>query len=126
MRMLSIGIVLLAVVALVAVTARLAPSPERQPAPGTAMPVGAHPADLALRWAPGCDEARFAQARPGMSEGEVVELLGAPLAERSKEKGHGCTLVYAWTATDADHWQRTVEIGAGGHVTTIRGPALLD
>jgi hypothetical protein len=96
MRKWSMALVLGAVLALVRVAARDAVGP------GDGTRLVAH-------------ETGPAGVRIGMRTFDVVERLGAPSTERSRERGHGCTLVYAGDAA----WRGTIEIGAGGHVTAI-------
>ena len=117
----SAVLILCVVLTLVWASARLAPGAGRIRNFGDAAWVVVSGGEDATRWAPGYDEGRFARVRTGMRESEVVGLLGTPLREYCWEKGHGRTLMYSSGPArgDANWWVRTVQVGAGGHVTKV-------
>lgn len=124
----SAVLVLCAVMAVVWSSARLAPGAGRVRNLGDAACVIVYGDDGATNWAPGYDESRYAQVRTGMPGNEVVAMLGKPLHEYSLERGHGRTLVYSTGPANGagGWWVRTIQVGAGGHVTKVESHYWVD
>ena len=77
--------------------------------------------DEATEYAPGFSESIFLGVRPGMTETQVAQRLGAPLAVyRDPARGSIVTYYSRGRLTDRGYWLRWVEYDSTGRVTALR------
>ena len=76
------------------------------------------------RWAEGFTEDNFDKVKPGMTEADVIRLVGQPLRKTCVE---WCELVYTWQiGSNLDFDWRSVELGKDGRVENVRREFFID
>jgi outer membrane protein assembly factor BamE (lipoprotein component of BamABCDE complex) len=81
--------------------------------------------ELKKLWATGFSESKFSDVRMGMSQTEVMSLLGIPL--QMWTGSDGCTWLYTWQDTPtADYDRRWVSFDSKGFVDEVNHEFYID